>query len=172
MKSGKRGFSLFFALLLICGNAYASDSFTSAIFSKNTHITAEQWFSDEESRAMFTTLAAIELVKNIDELKSTDALSEYLANPSWVGLSKSKKQIMSIGYLGSVKILVALLTPETGIIEYLQMEISTSGNSDNTESIVQSIIPQVFESQGATSEYYQNNMESILTAVKKIYGGE
>ncbi len=147
----------------------ASESFVSGIFQQNV-LSAEQWFQDESTRAACTVFAAIGFVKNSNELIFED-LEDYLSNPTWIGISKSKKQLMTIGYLGISKITVyiTVITPATGEIEYTTMDMSSS-NKDDMPRIVEGLLPSILESQNATSEYYINNLDEIDDIMKQLYG--
>lgn len=147
----------------------ATESFVSNIFVQN-QLSTEQWFQDKSTRAACTVFAAIGFVKNSNDLIFED-LEDYLANPSWIGISKSKNQIMTVGYLGinKITIYIAVITPKTGKIEYTTIDMSSSKKEDMPK-IVESLIPSILEAQYATSEYYENDLEEIANLMKQLYG--
>lgn len=169
MKQIKCSISILLALLVVlCSTvAFASESFVSAIFSENV-LSAETWFEDESTRAACTIFTAIGITQY--EAQSFKVLKDYLTNPSWIGISKSKKQIMTIGYRGTSKttVYIAIITPETGKIEYTTMDMSSSSEDDMSKT-VESLIPSILEAQDATSEYYENDLEQISKIMKQLY---
>ena len=178
MTIDKSSFWKMICMLLLCivitSNSLASGKITSKkiasdIFQKNKSITAEQWYSAEDSRAYFTLLTAIELIKDLHYIQ--EDLIDYVSNPSWVGISKSKEQITSIGYIiapSSTTILIATLTPRTSKIEYQKKDVEES-DSEIIASMMEEIVCDIFDSEEAEYEYCQNVSNEMMSAYKTLY---
>ena len=178
MTIDKSSFWKMICMLLLCivitSNSLASGKITSKkiasdIFQKNKSITAEQWYSAEDSRAYFTLLTAIEVIKDMHYIQ--DDLIDYVSNPSWVGISKSKEQITSIGYIiapSSTTILIATLTPRTSKIEYQKKDVEES-DSEIIASMMEEIVCDIFDSEEAEYEYCQNVSNEMMSAYKTLY---
>ena len=93
----------------------ASATTIKATGTATTKMTASQWFSDSQTRAWLTIALALDTFPQMSSVDS-NAISDFVSRSSWVGLSKSKNQVMVMGTYGSTTILIMLYTPAKGTI--------------------------------------------------------
>ena len=142
----KRALFLSFATLLILSitlsSAMAATSYTiDASTTAATKMTASEWYSTAKTRAMLTLSVSIDTLSQYSAADS-DSYTSFWLNSSWVGLSKSKNQVMVAGYYSTssnTTILVMIYTPSTGKIEYMPI-VSTPAMSDaNAEMVCEAV---------------------------------
>ena len=160
-------FTTLLILTIALSPAMAATSYTiDASVTSGTKMTASEWYSTAKTRAMLTLSVSIDTLSQYSEADSDSYTSLWL-NSSWVGLSKSKNQVMVAGYYSTSKnttILVMIYTPSTGKIEYMPI-VSTPAMSDaNAEMVCEA----VFSGDNNTSKYEKNDHIEILSIIADL----
>ena len=140
----------------------AAENKFKATVTNGMDYSATKWYSSEESRAMFTVSVTLDAFSNIKELDSDD-ISSFLYNDTWVGISKSKTQLMLVGYLGPAMYFF-IYSPLTGYVEYSKMTLS-SGSLDSSTAAL--FAEGVLADQ--SSKYAKNSLSDILTVVASLF---
>jgi len=160
-------FTALLILVITLSPAMAATTYTiDASVTSGTKMTASEWYSTAKTRAMLTLSVSIDTLSQYSEADSDSYTSLWL-NSSWVGLSKSKNQVMVAGYYSTSKnttILVMIYTPSTGKIEYMPI-VSTPAMSDaNAEMVCEA----VFSGDNNTSKYEKNDPIEILSIIADL----
>lgn len=160
-------FTALLILVITLSPAMAATTYTiDASVTSGTKMTASEWYSTAKTRAMLTLSVSIDTLSQYSEADSDSYTSLWL-NSSWVGLSKSKNQVMVAGYYSTSKnttILVMIYTPSTGKIEYMPI-VSTPAMSDANAEVV---CEAVFSGDNNTSKYEKNDPIEILSIIADL----
>ena len=160
--------SLLSVFVLVFSISLADTSFTinAPITSANDY-TASQWYSTSRARAALTVFITLDVIPQMDGIESVaDTYTSIWEHPSWVGLSKSKNQVMVAEYFSdkiSTTILVCIYTPSTGKIEYMPI-ISKPAIPDTTAELLCSAAIQ----NNNTSTYEKNDNKEVLSVVEDL----
>lgn len=158
--------SLLFALTLIVSASTAASSYTiDAPVTSGTKMSASEWFASAKTRAMLTLSVSVDTISNLSDSDS-DSYTSFWTNPSWVGISKSKQQVMVVGYIttsANTTVLVMIYTPGSGEIEYMPI-VSTPALSDaNAEMICMAAL-----ANDSTGDYEKNDPVEILSIIADL----
>ncbi len=160
-------FVIMLVFSIILSSATAASSYTvDAPVTSGTKMTASEWYSTAKTRAMLTLNVSIDTLSQYSEADSESYSSLWL-NSSWVGLSKSKNQVMVAGYYSTSKsttILVMIYTPSTGKIEYMPIVSTPAMTNSNAEMICEA----VFSGDNNTSKYEKNDPIEIMSIISDL----
>ena len=159
--------ALLLALTLAVSSSFAASSSTiNATVTSGTKLSASEWYSSAKMRAMLTISLSVDTIPHLSDA-SSDVYTSFWLNSSWVGLSKSKNQVLVIGYYSTSKsttVLVMIYTPGTGKIEYMPI-VSTPAISDQyAEMLCESVI----SGDSNTLRYEKNDPLEILSIISDL----
>ncbi len=153
------------SLLCIIASSSAASSYTiTASVTNGTGLSAVEWYSSAQSRALLTISLSIDTIPNISDTDA-DSYTSFWLNPSWVGISTNKRQVMVSGYYSnssSTTVLIMVYTPGTGKIEYIPMVMRPAISDDLAETLCLS----AFSSN--TSSYERNSTSEIVTVLTEL----
>lgn len=166
-----RKFCLSLAIILILtitlSSAMAEISYTiDAPITSGTKMTASEWYSTAKTRAMLTLCMSIDTLSQYSEANS-DSYSSFWLNSSWVGLSKSKNQVMVSGYFSTSKkttMLVMIYTPSTGKIQYMPVVITPAMSDSDAAMVCESLL----SADENTSKYEKNDLVELLNIIADL----
>ena len=136
-----------------------------APFTSEIGLTASEWYATAKTRAMLTLSVSIDTIPHLSD-NSSDAYTSFWLNPSWVGISKNKRQVIVAGYFSSdtsTTVLVMVYSPGTGKIEYLPA-VSRPALPDATAEIMCLAAIQT----NPTDKYVKNDPYEILSIIKDL----
>ncbi len=162
---------IIFILLLSIGImsfsfSWAAGSYTiNAPLTSGTDLSASEWYATAKSRAMLTISVSIDTLSQISDADS-NSYSSFWTNPSWVGVSRNKRQVMVVGYYSSsisTTVLVIIYTPSTGKIEYMPIVSRPAVSDDTAELLCLAAIKN-----DTTKEFEKNDAFEILSIIADL----
>lgn len=142
-----------------------SDRIIDAATTSGIGYTASEWYATAKTRAMLTLSVSIDTIPHLSD-SSTDAYISFWQNPSWVGISKNKRQVMVTGYYSSdtsTTVLVMIYTPSTGKIEYLPVVSRPALPDATAEMMCLAAIKN-----DPTDKYAKNDPYEILSIIEDL----
>ena len=159
-------FCLLIILILGISSSMAASSYTiDAPITSSVDLTASEWYSAANYRALLTVSVLIDTISQMSD-DDSDSYASFLINPSWVAISSNKRQVMVAGYYSSsasTTVLVMIYTPGTGKIEYLPV-VSRPAISD---SLAETLCLTAIQND-KTNKYEKNDASEILSILADI----
>ena len=149
----------------MANSAINGDSFTTinAPITSGTDLSASEWYSSDKSRAMLTISVSMDTISKISDADS-DSYTSFWTNPSWVGISGGKRQVMVTGYYGSEEsttVLVMIYTPSSGEISYLPMTFRPAIPDNTAEMFCVGALE-------TSASYEKNDPSTILSIISDL----
>ncbi len=160
-------------LLALLPGASCADSVSvkfKPVFTNQVKATAAQWYSTETNRAALTVALCADVFYNKGTYGPND-IESYLTNPTYVGLSQNKNQLLVMGYYGTeteFTILVIVYTPSRDEIEYTEMKLTGSFRNQSTADAMEGVLYSAMQSMNSKGQYEKNNPDLVLEQYKKV----
>ena len=159
--------ALLSALMFTVPTSLADTWYTiSAPVTSGTGLSATEWYSSAKMRAMLTLSLSIDTISELSDADS-DSYTSFWFNSSWVGISKSRQQVMVAGYYSTstkTTILVMVYTPSTGKIDYMPIVSSPALSDANAELICEA----AFTGDGNNLQYEKNDLAEIISIIADL----
>lgn len=133
-----------------------------ASFTSTVSLSAKEWYSTSETRALATLLLWSDVSLTLKRTSTSD-MKGLLNNPSYVGISSSYRQVVIVFAYDSKTISIVSYTPSTKEISYSEMKVNRELSSNEMDLLMTAVYGSNIK------DFSKNDRDDLTYCITQIH---